>query len=171
MRVSQQFTVLPDPRLPVTVEDLKSQFDLKRAIRDQLDQVHRAINQLRRLRKQAESWEERAKTNEQDETYKHLKEAATALKDKLKAAESSFINIDAEKPLEGGAAKLKEKLATLGSMIEESDDAPTKGSHEVFAILSEQVQAQQSAVERLLAEDVKAFNDLVRSSELPAVGA
>ncbi|HEX8036624.1 MAG TPA: hypothetical protein VF510_22390, partial [Ktedonobacterales bacterium] len=87
------------------------------------------------------------------------------------AAEGTFINLDAEKPLEGGAAKLKEKLATLGSMIEESDDAPTKGSFEVFAMLSEQVRAQQAVVQRLIAEDVKAFNDQVRASEVPAVGA
>ncbi|MGZ3715554.1 MAG: glycosyl hydrolase, partial [Ktedonobacterales bacterium] len=169
--VTQPFTVLPDPRLPVTAEDLKAQFDLKSGIRDQLDQVHKTINQLRRLRKQVESWEERAKANEQDETYKQLKDAASALKDQLKAAESTFINVDAEKPLEGGAAKLKEKLATLGSMIEESDDAPTKGSFEVFAMLSEQVQAQQAMVQHLIAEDVKAFNDRVRASEVPAVGA
>lgn len=169
--VTQHFTVLPDPRLPVTAEDLKAQFDLKSGIRDQLDEVHKTINQLRRLRKQVESWEERAKASEQEETYKRLKEAATALKDKLKAAEGTFINLDAEKPLEGGVAKLKEKLATLGSMIEESDDAPTKGSYEVFAMLSEQVKTRKSEVESLIATDVEAFNDQVRVSEVPAVGA
>ncbi|HEV8192336.1 MAG TPA: hypothetical protein VGP82_12785, partial [Ktedonobacterales bacterium] len=164
--VMQRFAVLPDPRLPVTPEDLRAQFDLKRSIRDQVDEVHRTINQIRRLRKQVESWEERAKA---DDSHKSIVEAAGPLKEKLTALEGELINTDPDKP-QPGPAQLKEKLASLSAMIDESDDVPTQGALGVFALLSEQAGSVQSRLHELLDGDVAAFNELVRASGLPAVG-
>jgi hypothetical protein len=78
--------------------------------------------------------------------------------------------VDADKP-QPGPNRLKEKLATLGNMIEESDDAPTHGAREVFTALSEQVQQQVAALRRLTDEDVRQFNELVQSLDLEPVGA
>ena len=36
---AQRFTILPDPRLPVTLDDLRAQFELRRDIRDRLSDV------------------------------------------------------------------------------------------------------------------------------------
>ena len=164
--VAQRFAVVPDPRLPVTLEDLRAQFELRRGIRDQVDEVHRTINQIRRLRKQVEAWEERAKAGE---GHERIVEAAGPLKEKLTALEGELINPDPDKP-QPGPARLKEKLATLSAMVDESDDAPTQGALEVFALLSEQVGSAQRRLRELLEGEVAAFNALVRESNLPAVG-
>jgi hypothetical protein len=165
--VTQTFTLLADPRLSATAEDLRAQFELKSAICQRVDDVHRAINQVRRVRKQVEGWEERAKSGAGDE---RLVEASTALKGKLAALEDELINVDADKP-QPGPNRLKEKLATLAAMIEESDDAPTQGAREVYDSLGEQVEAQLAALQHIIAQDVRAFNDLVRLLELPPVEA
>ena len=81
-----------------------------------------------------------------------------------------FVNLDADKP-SAGTAKLADKLATLSVMIDESDHAPTQGATEVFATLSDQVSAARATFQRLLTTDVKAFNELVRASDVPPVGA
>jgi photosystem II stability/assembly factor-like uncharacterized protein len=167
--VSQRFAILADPRLMVTPEDLRGQFDLRRGIRDQVDGVHRLVNQIRRLRKQVESWEERAKAGDGQESHKNLIEAATTLKEKLTALEDELINPNTDKP-QPGPAQPKEKLATLSAMVDESDDAPTQGALEVYALLSEQVGSVQRRVQELLDGDVAAFNELVRTTGLPAVG-
>jgi chromosome segregation ATPase len=160
---------LADPRLTVTPEDLRGQFDLRRGIRDQVDGVHRSINQIRRLRKQVESWEERAKADDGQERHKNLIEAATTLKEKLSVLEGELINSNADKP-QPGPAQPKEKLATLSAMVDESDDVPTQGALEVYALLSEQVGSVQRRIQELLDGDVAAFNELVRATGLPAVG-
>jgi photosystem II stability/assembly factor-like uncharacterized protein len=165
--LTQRFTLLADPRLPATEADLRAQFELKSAIRDRLDEVHVALNTLRRLRGQIEGWEGRAKGVAGGEG---LTEAAKSLKDTLTAIEGELINVNADKP-QPGASALKEKLATLSGMIDESDDAPTQGAREVYTLLSEQVGVEREKLQRVMDEDIKSFNDLVRSLELPPVGA
>ena len=59
----------------------------------------------------------------------------------------------------------------LSAMIDESDDAPTQGARDVFALLAEQVSAVQARLRELLTSEVDAFNNQVRGSGLPAVGA
>ena len=56
----QSFAILADPRIPATLADLRAQFDLKLAIRERSSEAHAAINQIRRVREQVESWEKRA---------------------------------------------------------------------------------------------------------------
>jgi photosystem II stability/assembly factor-like uncharacterized protein len=165
-RVEQRFIVLPDPRLPVTADELRAQYELKAAVRDRVNEVHAAINTIRRLRKQVASWEERAKA---DEEHKRVVEAAGALQEKLTALEERLINLKTATP-QPGPYRLNEKLAALGNMIDESDDAPTAGSHEVYAELAAQAEAERAALQQLLDEDVAAFNELVRESGMEAVG-
>jgi hypothetical protein len=164
--VTQRFAVLPDPRLSVTPEELQAQFDLKRKIRDEVDEAHRTINHIRRLRKQVTSWEERAKA---DTGHESIVEAAGPLKEKFTALEGQLIHPDPDKP-QPGPARIKEKLATLSEMIDESDDVPTQGALEVFAALSDQAATVRRQLQELLDGDVAAFNKLVQTSGLPAVG-
>ncbi|HLZ22369.1 MAG TPA: hypothetical protein VKQ30_09620 [Ktedonobacterales bacterium] len=164
---TEKFTVLADPRLPATAADLRAQFDLKLAIRDLVSELHQGVNQIRRLRKQVESWGERAKAHEGTE---HLSEAASSLIQKLTAAERALVNLDLDTP-QPGPNRLKEKLATLSAMADESDDAPTQGAHEVFVLLQEQTRTELAQLRTLIAEDVTAFNEAVRASELPPVGS
>jgi photosystem II stability/assembly factor-like uncharacterized protein len=164
--VTQRFAILPDPRLTVTPEELQAQFDLKRKIRDEVDEVHRTINQIRRLRKQVTLWEERAKAGAGHES---IVEAAGSLKEKFTALEGELIHPDPDKP-QPGPARIKEKLATLSEMIDESDDVPTQGALEVFAALSDQADTVRRQLQGLLDGDVATFNKLVQTSGLPAVG-
>jgi photosystem II stability/assembly factor-like uncharacterized protein len=168
--LTQPFTLLPDPRLSVSAEDLHEQFTLKAAIRDQVDTVNTAINSIRRVRRQLSEWEERAKAGQGGEQSAQIVELAAQVKERLVALEDDLINLGPDKP-QPGAFRLREKLVTLSAMIDESDDAPTQGAHEVYANLAEQVSERQHQLEVLLAEDIVAFNALVTSAGLPAVEA
>ncbi len=77
-------------------------------------------------------------------------------------------NPDASQP---GGARLKDKLATLSAMIDESDDAPTQGAREVFADLGNRVDQQQETLAEIVSSDVANFNGKVSASGLAAVGA
>jgi hypothetical protein len=172
----QPFTVSRDPRLSVSDEALREQFEMKAAIRDRLSQVHEALNTLRRVSGQVDSWTLRAKSAQGAPgdggkgDYSRLTESGEALKGKLSALEGRLINVDQDKP-QPGRNRLEEKLVALSGLIDESDDAPTQGAREVLAKLHQQVQEQLDALRQLLDEDVPAFNRLVGELELPPVGA
>jgi photosystem II stability/assembly factor-like uncharacterized protein len=159
----ESFELLADPRLPASLDDLKAQFELKRAIRDRSSEAHAAINQIRRLREQVESWDKRASERAE------VKEAARSLKEQLKAVEGELINLDYEKP-RPGVNRLKEKLDALSSMIDESDDLPTRGAQELYEELHNQLNEQRRKLDEVVAGPVRSFNELVKSLELPAIG-
>jgi hypothetical protein len=68
-------------------------------------------------------------------------------------------------------AKLNAKLASLGGYIGGADFAPTKGMRDVFDDVSKRVDAQLATWNALVNGEVAAFDKLVRSSGVPAVGA
>jgi photosystem II stability/assembly factor-like uncharacterized protein len=158
----QSFVLLADPRLTATPEDLTAQFELKLAIRERSSEVHTAINQIRRLRAQVKGWEQRAAERED------VQSAARALKEQFEAIECELINLNYEKP-RPGPNRLKEKLDALSSMIDESDDAPTRGAHELYEQLQAQLDAERRKLADLLDGPVKAFNELIQSLGLPAI--
>jgi photosystem II stability/assembly factor-like uncharacterized protein len=189
---TESFTIKEDPRLPVTQQDLVEQFNLKSQIRDRLSEVHDAVNQIRKMKKQIESWEERVKagangasgsngarangasassaataTSAQPEDA--LLKAAKTLKDKLEAIEGKLILTNPDNP-RAGSNQLNEKLATLSAMIDEADYAPTQGAREVYSVLAQQVSEQLQALQRAKGEEVRVFNEQVRSRELQPVG-
>ena len=50
-----------------------------------------------------------------------------------------------------------------------ADAAPTEPSYAVYRDLSARIDAELARLERVMAEDVPAFNRLVREKEIPAV--
>lgn len=161
---TQPFNLVMDPRIGTTQEQLAEQFNLKIAIRDQISALHESVNRIRRVRTQVAAWEERAKTAENND----VAEAAAALKEKLAAIEDRMVVVDGSKP-KPGPSRLKEKLAGLSGMIDESDDPPTQGAGEVFNLLGERVDVERINLERVIGDDLQAFNDLVNRSGLAPV--
>ncbi|HEY7974834.1 MAG TPA: hypothetical protein VID72_05790, partial [Ktedonobacterales bacterium] len=163
--VSQRFTIVPDARLGVAAGALQEQFTLKQAIYQRMQEIHQMVNQLRRIRKQVVDWSERTKSQE---NWARWREMADALREKLTALEGQLVNLDEEKP-KPGPGRLAERLTILSLMIDESDDAPTRGAHEVFALLDQQTRERRADLDRLLSEEVAAFNAEARTAEVPAI--
>jgi hypothetical protein len=163
--LTQPLEVVKDPRLPVSDEDLRAQFELKLAIRDRLSEVHEAVNRIRRLRKQVEEWEERARAADKID---EIAEAATAFKEKLERLERELVQVDADKP-QPGPARVREKLVALSSMIDESDDRPTKGAYEVYELLVGQLGELQVRLRQVLEEEQRQFSERLLQAGVPAL--
>jgi hypothetical protein len=161
--LEEAFRLVADPRLPVSADGLQAQFELKLAIRDRTSETNTAINQIRRIRQQVEEWEKRAGDRAQ------IKDAAKSLKDQLRSVEAELINVDFEKP-RPGPNRIKEKLDALSSMIDESDDTPTRGAHEVYDMLRGQLETQQARLRELIEGPITSFNELIQSQGVPAIG-
>jgi hypothetical protein len=162
---TESFSILPDPRLPVTEAEAAEQFKLKLAIYERLVETHAALNQIVRVRQQVEEWERRAKGRQNPE---RVEQAGKVFKEQLSGIEAELINLDADKP-QPGLAKLKEKLCTLSSMIDESDHAPTQGAREVYAQLSQQLEQQRARLAQVLEEHTRVFGEAVQAAAVPAI--
>jgi small-conductance mechanosensitive channel len=165
--MSESVTIVPDPRHPATADELNAQYKLKLGIRDRVSQIHEMVNQIKRLQAQLDGWTKRLTGSDGNAS---LAEAAAAAKKQLDDLLDELIVV---KPgmLKPGNARLKDKLTTLSTMIDESDDAPTEGAEEVFQSLSERVDARAQQLRKIVSDDIAAFNAKVQEAGLAAVGA
>ncbi len=165
---TQPFGLIADPRLEGAQADLEEQFRLASQVRDKLSETHDAINRIRGIRRQVEEWERRVKDRPEAET---VKRAAAALKPKLAAIEEELIQVKARARQDNlnYPIKLNAKLAVLMGAIGSSDTRPTRQAYEVFEVLSGAVDRQLEALRAVEAEELKAFNEVIRETGVPAV--
>jgi hypothetical protein len=159
---SQPLTILPDPRITWTQQDLEAQRDLKLAIRDRISEIHTAANRMRRIKDQIES------LTGHDGASEEVEAQGKALADALTEVEGKLVQLDPH-GRKRGATPAVEKLKTLAAMIDEGDSAPTRQMHEVFETISKETVGYLDAFGDMLEGDVAAFNDLVGSSGRPPV--
>ena len=65
--------------------------------------------------------------------------------------------------------RLNNKLAALGGIVSSADTAPTDQSYTLYEELVTKIDAQLQRLNQVMTTDLKAFNSLVRSSDIPAV--
>ena len=151
--LSQPLEIVRDPRVSGSPADLQAQFDLLLKIRDMLSETHDAVNRLRDLREQVEGWSKRSEDNE-------VKQAATAIVDKLNAVELELIQPKSGSPLQPPAG-LNEKLAALSGMVSNADMRPTAQSTAVFEKLAGQADGSIEKLDPIIGNDIAAFNRML----------
>ena len=168
---TRSFELLKDPRVSATQEDFEAQFRLWSDIRDKISEAHEGVNMLRRIRGQVDEWKRRAKEAESAECAE-ISEAADELLEGLKSIEVELVQTepDSETGRLRRPVRLDEKLEDLTSVVSCVDAAPPKQVYDVFEHLSGMVDEQLSKLQSLIEADVAAFNTLIQSAKLPAVG-
>jgi photosystem II stability/assembly factor-like uncharacterized protein len=168
----EKVEVLKDPRVSWSQADFDAQSKLLLAIRDKLSATHDAIGAIRAVCAQAESWEQRlAGQANGAEELQVAADAARRLAENLKGIESELIQTKAKVSGDrlNHPVRLNAKLAALASVVGSADGPPTRQSREVFEYLSGQIDEQVGRFQRLIDEDLAAFNDLIRLSRAPAI--
>jgi hypothetical protein len=171
---SAAFELHRDPRVSATQTDFEAQFSLLLRIRDKLSDTHDAINRLRSMRQQMEEWDRRVKGMSNEQTAAEaIGKAATGLKEKLIAIEEELIQSRARVQQDqlNFPSRLNAKLSALTSVVASADGAPTQQSYDVFRELSTRIDQQLIRLQEVIEKDVTAFNELIRTSGIPAVTA
>jgi photosystem II stability/assembly factor-like uncharacterized protein len=159
--LTQAFEIVKDPRLPATEVELHEQFTWAKKAHDLLKRVHDAVLLLRDVRAQAEAWAGRVQTGA-------IREAATALARKLTSIEGELIQTRSEDP-RMFPAKLNTRIATIVTLIEYADAAPTIALRELHESLALRSEMELAKLDRCLADDVVHFNALCREGGVAAV--
>ncbi|MBO0721014.1 MAG: glycosyl hydrolase, partial [Blastocatellia bacterium] len=166
--MSESFQVLKDPRIATTQEDLQKQFELLTKIRDKLSETHRAIVDIREIRKQLDDYSSRVAGQANSQP---IIDAAKSLKAKITAIEEELYqtkNQSSQDPL-NYPIRLNNKLAALAGVVASADAAPTDQSYTVYEELVGRIDAQLEKLKQVVASEVPAFNKLVRENDVPAV--
>lgn len=163
--LTQTFEVVKDARVTASQADLEAQRDLLMQIRDKMSEANHAINQIRYLRQQADEWTKRFEGHPQAEK---IKDAAAALKDKLKAVEEPLIvpGLKLQHQTLNYGIRLTGKLAALPPVVSSADFAPTQQARDVFGHLSSQIDDQIKALNEVVESEVAALNNLIWTAEI-----
>jgi photosystem II stability/assembly factor-like uncharacterized protein len=161
-----------DPRVNAIPADFEAQFSLLLRIRDKLSETHDAIIQLRDIRQQLEEWGRRAERVPAGlPVTEAVGQAAIRIREKLSAIEAELIQSQARVQQDqlNFPTRLNAKLAGLTSVVASADGAPTQQAYEVFHDLSTRIDQQLIQLQEVIDTEVTAFNDLIRTSGIPAI--
>jgi photosystem II stability/assembly factor-like uncharacterized protein len=166
--LAQSFEIKKDPRLPTTQDDFQKQLALSLRIRDKLTETHNAVAQIRDVKRQLGDLLTRAADQP---NAKPVVDAGRALGSKLSAIEEELYqtkNQSSQDPL-NFPIKLNNKLAALGSIVASADAQPTEQSYALYEELATKIDAQLRQLNQVMTTDLKSFNNLVHTSDIPAV--
>jgi photosystem II stability/assembly factor-like uncharacterized protein len=159
-----------DPRVKVSDSDLQKAFDSEMKVRDDIESLHIAVNQIRGLRSQLDLVKERL--SEEGEKGKPVVAAIDDVEKKIAPIEQELIQVKM-KSSEGNLgypSELDEQYESFRSFIEADDAAgPTQQESAVFDQLHGRLQAQLAAWKQIASVDVPAVNELVRKQSISLV--
>ncbi|MDC6366343.1 MULTISPECIES: WD40/YVTN/BNR-like repeat-containing protein [Flavobacteriaceae] len=162
---SEDFTILSDPRAEVSVADMQKQYDFISDINETVDRAHQSIKKIRKINAKLDAF---TKQYEEDEKVKELVEKAKQMKEDFGDIEKALYqtkNRSNQDPL-NFPIRLTNKLGHLNSLVSIDDFPPTEQDIAVKNELSTQIKTQLSAFDKLVDEEMKAFNAEFNSLEL-----
>ena len=165
---TQTFEIKKDPRLQTTPEEFAKQLALLTKIRDKLTETHNAVSQIRDVRRQVDDLLKRVADQP---SAKPLVAAGGSLNRKLQTIEEALYqtkNQSSQDPL-NYPIRLNNKLAALGGIVASADTQPTEQSYTLYDELAAQIDAQLRQLNQVMTDDLKSFNALARSSDIPFV--
>ncbi len=136
--VTAPFEVKIDPRVTTSQSDLEKQFKLEMDVREQLNRVYEAVNQIQDVREQLGGLKKRLVSGD---STKAVFDGATALDAKLIAVRDPLINfkISASEDSLAYAPGIDAKLAFLSMAVSGfADSAPTESEYQEFDKLKKQ---------------------------------
>ena len=157
----------PDPRMKFDPSAIAREYDLELKIRDRLSELHQAINQIRATRIQL-----RALSRLSDEPqFRPLLTTTQEIEKKMSPVEGEMLQVKVKstESMLNYPSMIDERLHSLAGTVESADTAPTEQSYAVFEELSQQLDVQLTQWKQIVAHDIPALNDLIRTQNVPVI--
>lgn len=162
---SQPFTVIADPRSESSLSDMQKQFDFIKDVNNTMDKAHKSIKKIRKINEQLSAFEGQYKD---DDAVQDLVDKANELKEKFSEIEKALYqtkNRSGQDPL-NFPIRLTNKLGHLNALVSMGDFPPTEQDIAVKNELTQKINVQLSAFNRLISDEIKAFNAAFNSKNL-----
>jgi photosystem II stability/assembly factor-like uncharacterized protein len=164
--LKQNFSLKADPRTSAKNEDYLAQQEFGLKLRDEINALHHAIADLRKLKTQAGALKERTKDNVS------LQSDIAALDKRITEVEPLFYQPKTKSeqdPLNFGVA-LNDKLANVYNQNNAGDFPPTQAMRAVAQALIASSEKALSAFKALQSKELQKLNDNAKAAAIPAVG-
>ncbi|MEW6509128.1 MAG: glycosyl hydrolase [Bacteroidota bacterium] len=166
--VSVPFEIVKDPRSSSNAEDLQAQFDFLISGRNKLTETHKAVKQIRSIRKQLNDLKERFKERKDSDSIKNEIDKAAKELTSIEEILYQTKNKSPQDPL-NYPIRLNDKLASLINNVSSGDFRPTvqavELNNEIFLKIDEQLKKLKSIIDN----QIPALNKMIKEIDLPAV--
>jgi photosystem II stability/assembly factor-like uncharacterized protein len=163
------FEVKIDPRVTTSQSDLEKQFKLQMDVREQLNRVYYAVNQIQDVREQLDGLKKRLVPGD---SMKALFDGASALDAKLIAVRDPLINfrISASEDSLAYAPGIDAKLAFLSMAVAGfADSAPTEAQYQEFDKLKKQTDELLARWDQVRNADITSFQKLAAEQNVHSI--
>ncbi len=158
-----------DPRAKISEADLQKQFAVGQEARNLEETDHTMVLEIRDLRSQLDTLENRLGKNEGDNA---VRTSADDIKKKLDTIENQLISVKStanEDQLNYGNL-LSDQLAQLEDVIDDSDVAVPQADVDQLAIFRGQMEKLEADWQNVTKTDLANLNELMRKNHVAAVG-
>jgi photosystem II stability/assembly factor-like uncharacterized protein len=167
--VTAPFELKIDPRVTTSQSDLEKQFKLEMEVREQLNRVHEAVNQIQDVRDQLNALKKRLVPGD---STRAVFDGATALDAKLIAVRDPLINfkISASEDSLAYAPGIDAKLAFLSMAVSGfADAAPTESEYQEFDKLKKQTDELLANWDQVRNSDIPTFQKLAEGRNIHSI--
>lgn len=166
--VETDFKILPDQRSSATQADYLAQFNFMQDVNQKLTETHRAIKDIREVKKQLTDLDRRTKDSE---NYQSIAEKIQSIKKEIEEVEKTLYqtkNKSRQDPL-NFPIRLNNKLAHLNRQVGFGNNKPTDQANQVKQELTQGINQQLTRWQKVQNQDIPELNKLVKDAEIDAV--
>ncbi|MCP4655197.1 MAG: glycosyl hydrolase [bacterium] len=166
--LSRELEVLEDPRRDTRPEEYRVHQESLVTLRERVHEIHDAVNRLAEVKEQIEALLERV---EERAGAEEIREAGDKLVEAIETLDESLVQrkTKTHQDIINFPNRLNAEYIWLYAQIDGSGPPVSKGAKERFAELEGRWREHQAEMERLIGEELAAFNELFRKHEIPAV--
>lgn len=165
---STTMQLLPDPNWDIKDHEFATQQDILEQIDQHIIAIHDAINRMRKAREQVSSYN--ALLSEK-EIYRDLVTLGDTVLARIDRWEQELLQdkIKTQQDIVNFPSKLGAEFMYLKGYIDNHDPRLTQGAKERFQDIKDQWDQQNGVLDKIINEDLAAYNQLYREKAIPAV--
>lgn len=162
------FEIIPDPRIKATSADWSAQQQFLTNVESRIAEIHNAINAMRKVKKQVETYNEMLKSKED---AKEVVDAGKSLIKKMTDWESNLIETRQKNGQDviNWPSKLNTEYFQLLGVADVHEPALTQGVKDRHKDLESQWATYKQQMQDLINKDIASYNAMFKAKNIPAV--
>jgi hypothetical protein len=158
------FEVVQDPRLDIPQEAMDEQYQLAKAVWEELTRSHDAIMEIRDVRGQVKAIAERGDNEAVTEQADAIAEALTAIEEKLHQ-----VKTESSQDILNFPPQIDNQLLYLQGVVEATLGAPNQASRDRFEELKTQLDGYIAELDTVVAAQLSEFEQLLEEAGVSRV--
>jgi photosystem II stability/assembly factor-like uncharacterized protein len=164
---TETFSVLPDPRVKVTLADWQEQSRLALQIRDRFSEANEGVKEIRRVKAEVADRQTKIPAAQQD-AYSALSAAFTRALSEVEDSLYQTKNRSGQDPL-NYPIRLNNRIGALLGVVQSSDGRPTQQSYDVYKVVSTELTKNLDKLHRLMGTNLPKINAILRAAGLKEI--